>query len=147
MAPLSSSEALNLVTIAGPYGSQACSCSRIHCTRDQSRIRGGIVGAVMAVTPGALDMNAANALERHPQHFRDRLTIGIDALGMGPDRERAIDQLRDCAGRPDRAMRLVGPRIAGLDGFLAGSCGIALLEDDLVLRRQAGQHARQIVLL
>src|SRR6266403_3998808 len=31
IAPSPSSDAFNLVTIAGPYGSQACSCSRVHC--------------------------------------------------------------------------------------------------------------------
>jgi hypothetical protein len=31
--PLPSSDAFSFVTIAGPNGSQACSCSRIHCTR------------------------------------------------------------------------------------------------------------------
>ncbi len=33
IAPLASSDAFSFVTMAGPYGSQLCSCSRIHCTR------------------------------------------------------------------------------------------------------------------
>src|SRR6202022_4911766 len=33
IAPLPSSEAFSFVTIAGPNGSQACSCSRVHCKR------------------------------------------------------------------------------------------------------------------
>ncbi len=115
--------------------------------RDQRGVGRGIVGAVMAVTAGAFDMDAANARRRHAQHLGDALAVGIDALGVGPDRHRAIRELRNGTGRPDRAVRLIGPRIGGLDGPLAGSRRIALLEDRLVLRRQAGENARQIVLL
>ena len=43
------------------------------------------------------------------------LAVGIDALGVGPDRHRAIGKLRDGAGRPDRSVHLIGPRIGGLD--------------------------------
>ena len=61
---------------------------------------------------------SADAGRRHPQHFRDALAIGIDALRVRPHRHRAVDELRHGAGRPDRAVRLIGPRIGRLDGLL-----------------------------
>ena len=79
IAPLPSSDAFSLVTIAGPYGSQPCSCSRIHCTpnrhagqfaRDQRGVGGGIIGAVMAVAAGALDMDQADASPAARAAFR-----------------------------------------------------------------------------
>jgi len=39
IAPLPSSDAFSLVTIAGPNGSQVCSCSRVHCTRTGVPVR------------------------------------------------------------------------------------------------------------
>ena len=104
-----------LVTIAGPNGSQACSCSRIHCTRtgtpgqrarDQGGVGRGIIGAVVAVTSGALDMDAADA---SPAACRSisaiACAVGIDALGVGPDRHGAVDRIarRRRTGRSSRA--------------------------------------------
>ena len=34
---------------------------------------------------------SANARRRHAQHFGDALAVGIDTLGVGPDRHRAVD--------------------------------------------------------
>src|SRR5947209_8483644 len=88
-------------------------------TRNQRGISRGIIRPVVAVTPGALDMDTANAGRRHAQHLRDGLAIGIDTLSVGPDGHDAIDRLRDRAGRADRAVSLVGTRIAGVQAPLA----------------------------
>ena len=48
--PLPSSDAFSLVTIAGPNGSQACSCSRVHCTRTGTP---GIARAIKAASAAA----------------------------------------------------------------------------------------------
>src|SRR5436305_3177239 len=47
-------------------------------TRNQRGISRCIIGAVVAITAGALDVDTANARWRHAQHLRDGLAIGID---------------------------------------------------------------------
>ncbi len=84
--------------LAGPLHAHGNTGQR---ARDQGRVRRGVVGAVMAITSGSLDMDQADARQRHPQHLRDALAIGIDTLGVGPDRHGIIDRLRDGAGRAD----------------------------------------------
>ena len=71
---------------------------------------------------------------------------------MRPYRHRTIDQLRHGTGRTDRSVRLIGPRIGRFDGLLAQdlrihALRIAALENRRGLRRQAGQHRKQVVLL
>ena len=61
-------------------------------------------------------MDAAYLVRRQSQHLGDRGPVWIDALGMGPDGNDAVHELRHRAGRPDRAMRLIGTRIACLEG-------------------------------
>ena len=50
-----------------------------------------IIGTIVSVAARSLGVDAAHALNRHPQHFRNGGAIRIDALGMGPDCQR-IDQ-------------------------------------------------------
>jgi len=108
IAPLRSSEAFSLVAIAGPDGSQACSCSRIHCRRPAARAVRARSGPHRprhrprryGRNTGAFDGMQRTLAGRHSQHFRDTLAIGIDALGMGPHRHRAVDELRNGADGP-----------------------------------------------
>ena len=144
-----------LVIIAGPTvprrvparASIARGSAARQCARDQRSVGCGIVGAVVAVAAGAFDMDAADARRRHPQHLRDRLTVGINALRMGPDRHRTVGQLRDRAGRPDRAVRLIGPRIAS-PRWSSGreTDGIVALEDGGSPATAGRSARRQIVL-
>ena len=71
------------------------------CARDQGCVGRGIVGAIVAITAGALDMDQTHACRRHAQHLGDALAIRIDALGMGPDRHRC----RRPTARPRRTAR------------------------------------------
>ena len=92
-------------------------------------------------------MDQADLRRRHAQHLRDALAIRIDTLGVGPDRHDVIGGVSHRAGRADRPVRLVGPRIGGLNGLLPDNRGIAALEDGRILRRQTNQDARDIFLL
>ena len=71
-----------------------------------------------AVAARTFHMDAAHLVRRQPQHLGDRGPVRIDALGVGPDGDDAVHELRHRAGRPDRAMRLIGTRIACLEGRL-----------------------------
>ena len=66
----------------GPDGPAVCG--------NQRRIRRRVVGAVVAVAAGPFHMDDAHALQRHGEHFGDRLAIGIDALGMRPYRQAVL---------------------------------------------------------
>ena len=68
-----------------------------HRLRQQRRVGGGVVGAIMPVASRSLGMDAAHLVERHTQHLRDRLLIGIDALGMSPDAGDTVVEHRDGA--------------------------------------------------
>ena len=63
-----------------------------HARGDQSRVPGRIVGAVMAVAARAFHMDAAYLVQRQPQHLGDRGPVWIDALGMGPDGNGAVNR-------------------------------------------------------
>ena len=118
-----------------------------HRVRDQRRIRRGIVGAVMAIATGALDMDQVDTRRRHLQHLRNALTVRIDALRVGPNRHCAVRELRDRAGRPDRPMRLIRPRVAGFDRLAPDDRRIAAFKDRRILRWKVGEDISQIVLL
>ena len=92
----------NLALHGRPYGSNVCSCSRVHWTRigipgdrarDHRRIRRCIVRAVMAIAAGPLDVDAAHLLGRQAEHFRDSGSIRIDALVCG-SKSSALPRLR-----------------------------------------------------
>ena len=76
-----------------------------HGAGDQRGVGRGVVGAVMAVAAGALDMDAAHLRVRHAQHLGDGVAVGEHALGMRPDRHRAVQQAarRRRTGRSSRA--------------------------------------------
>jgi hypothetical protein len=93
-----------LDTIGGPSGSDACSSSRIHCTRtgfagarQQDRFGGDIVGAIMAVAARALDMDAVNQRLDDANQLRQHLAQGKYALAMSPDRVVAVHQMGERA--------------------------------------------------
>ena len=115
----------------------------------QGGIGRGVVGAVVAVAAGALDMDAAHLLGRPAQHLGDRLAVGIDALGVGPHRQQPVlVLLRHGAGRADRPVQQIGPGIAGLQASgrrqPAASCRSRIGE---ILGRQRQQRLRQPVLV
>ena len=85
--------------------------------RNQGSIGRGIVGAVVAVTAGTLDMDQVDARRRHAKHFGDARPVRINTLGMGPDRHRVVDRLRDRTGWADRRMHLERPRVSRLDSL------------------------------
>ena len=68
---------------------------------DQGCIRGRIVGAVVAIAAGALDVNATDPLRRNPQHLGDGLAIRIYTLRVGPDGDAVLVGLSDGTGRTD----------------------------------------------
>ena len=111
--PILPSPARNLVAIAGPKGSHACSCSRIHWTRTglpgiaaarSSGVGGDIIRAIMAVAASAFGMDAAHLVQRHSQHFRERLAQWKTPWRVSPDRHRTVLRFRDGAGWADRAV-------------------------------------------
>ena len=130
-----------VLLLAGPL--QAHRAAR-HRPRQQRRVGGGIVGAVVAVAAGALGMDAAHLLLRHPHHLGDGVAVRIDALRMGPDRQRVVVELRHRAGRPDRAVRQIRARVSGVMCVRAGEPGLPVENRD-VLRLQPHQHGRQRV--
>ena len=110
---------LTSINCAVPFGSHACSCSRVNCTRtgrptardSKHRVGGNVIGAVAAVAAGGL----------HPDH----LDLGFAAMDQprqlgaqmmrvlraGPDPGLVVLIIGDRAGRADRGVHLVRPDI------------------------------------
>ncbi len=80
--------------------------------RDQRGIQRHIVGAVMAVAAGALDMPHADRLRSAAQHVGQRDAQRIHGLRMGPDRQVPVAAFGQCAGRRDRGVRDIAAGIA-----------------------------------
>ena len=114
MRAVRSSAARTFVTIAGRKGSQACSSSRIHCTRtgrpgsgarEQRRIGRDIVGAVVAVAARAFDMDAAHLLRAPSRSVRPAPSRSGNTPWLCVHTvELAVVQMRDRARRADRAV-------------------------------------------
>ena len=115
--------------------------------RNQSRVGGCVIGAVVSVTPGPFHVDTAHLLDRHAQHLRNRLPVGVDALGVRPHRHCAVLELGNCAGGTDGRVRLIGSGVCRLHCLLRRCRRLALIEDRRVLRRKLHQHGRQVVLL
>ena len=114
--------------MAGPTGSKPNSSSRRHCRRiapagqaqgDQRRVERGIVGAVVAVAAGAVQVPRGDGLDRQAEHRRQVLAQRMHALAVRPDRQMAVAELGQRAGRRHRGVRDVGPR----DGDLHEALG------------------------
>jgi hypothetical protein len=155
IVPSLASDALALVIMAGPQGSQTCMLLLAHPLHphgaardgagDQRRICRRIVGAVVAVATRSLDVDAAQGLLGQAQHLGDRLPQREHALRVAPDRELALVHQGDRAGWPDRAVQLVGPAILGLerpDGQLPR--GRARRANDEVLGRKLTEGLEQL---
>ncbi len=84
-----------------------------HGAGDQRRIRRDVIGAVVAVAAGPLDMDAAHLLRRQAQQLGKRVALGINALRMGPDCHAAAVGLGERAGRADGAVHPIGLGVAG----------------------------------
>ena len=120
-SPRASRSASISTAIAAPNGAQRSSSSRDHCTRtgrpvsragEERRIERDVVGAVVAVAAGALDVLDDDALRRQAKHEGEVGPQIVDALAVRPDMHAAVAPLRDGAGRGDRGMGEEGPRVA-----------------------------------
>ena len=87
--------------------------------RDQRCIGRRVVGPIVAVAAGTLDMDHADIHLVHAQHLCDGLAVGIDALGVRVDGQFLAVHERDGAGRADRSMDYVRPGKGGPEGALA----------------------------
>ena len=74
-------------------------------------------------------MDAANAGGRQAEELGKGVAEGEDALGVGPDGEAALGEEGDRAGGADRAVHLVGARVAGGEAFDGRGRGIGPGED------------------
>ena len=81
-----------------------------------------VVGAVVAVAAGALDMLDDDPLRRQRQHEREIGAQIVHALRMRPDMHLVAAPLRDGAGRRDRRMGDERPRVGAPQGP-GGRCG------------------------
>ena len=86
---------------------------------DQRRVERGIVGAVVAVAAGAVQMPRGDGLDWQAEHRRQVLAQRMHALAVRPHREMAVAELGQRAGRRHRGVRDVGPR----DGDLHQALG------------------------
>ena len=112
--------------------------------REQSRVGCRIVGAVVAVAARAFHVDAAHLLLGKAQHLGDRLAQREHALRVRPDGQRIAIERSDGAGRPDRAVHLVGTAIHGLQRPRGGRRLRVLVGDDMIFSRQGLDNARDV---
>ena len=91
--------------------------------RNQSRVGGCVIGAVVPVTARPFHMDAPHLLDRHAQHLRNRLPVGVDALGVRPHRHCAVLKLGNCAGGTHGRVRLIGRVYVASTVFCAAAGG------------------------
>ncbi len=109
----------------------------IAVAREQRRVEGDIVSAVVAVAARSLRMNDPHLLRRDTKRARQRSAQRMHALGMRPYRQRAIVPLGNGATWANRGMgqiragvsRLVPLHVVRDGGLIGDECG--------ALRRQA----------
>ena len=107
---------------------------------DQRGIQGHVIGAVMAVTAGALGMPHGDRLDRPPEHVGQRCAADRRP-GVGPDRQVPVAAFRQRAGRRDRGVRDIAAGIRCLE-HLPGD--VAPADRRAAGRRSAGRPARRL---
>ena len=65
--------------------------------RDQGGIEGGVIGAVVAIAAGAVDVVGADRIGRQTQHLGHVALERVHALAVRPDRHVAILEPRQRA--------------------------------------------------
>ena len=106
--------------------------------REKRGIPARVVRGVVAVATGALRVDAAHAILRQVEHLGDRPTQRINALTVGPHRQRTVVEPGDGARRTDRSVHLIRSSIARFDRPRARrriGRGTPVEIDDLVRRR------------
>ena len=83
--------------------------------RDHRGVQGGIVGAVMAVAAGAVRVTDRHLVPLQAQDVRQAVAQRVDALGVRPDGQVAVAELREAAGRGDRRVRHERPGVGLAD--------------------------------
>ena len=113
--------------------------------RDQRRVERRIVGAVMAVAAGAVQVPRGDGFGGQAEHRRQVLAQRMHALAMRPHREMAVAELGQRAGRRHRGMRDVGPRDGDLHQPPMGrrSGGASAAPRRCAGLRRAGPSARR----
>ena len=129
ISPSASRSASISIAIAAPNGRvRHLVCARpLHAhrpsagrLREQDRVEGDIVGGVVAVAAGALQVFDRDVFERQFEHQRKIGAEKVDALAVGPDMDPIARPLRHGAGRRDRSVRDIGAAVLPADR--AASC-------------------------
>lgn len=121
---------------------------------DERGIASRVVGTIVSVTARPFHVDDMDPFFGHRQHFGDSLAVGKDPLCVRPDVQCPIRlHLRDGAGRADRAVDLVGPRVGRLEHLAVGreragfSNSSHLALEPLQRRRQVGLVGQRLLLL
>ena len=113
--------------------------------RDDRGVGRGVVGAVMAVAARPLHMLDRDRGRIELQRAGEPGAQRVDALGMGPDLQMAVAIDRHAAGRRDRGMGDVHPRVARLEARGGGRRIGGRRADRLVDRGLLQQPARLLL--